>query len=137
MKAFGKLFSFIGLCIFVIGAGKCAYNFWFISKANQATGKVVGHWVDYENTTVSNGRSMRFPVVGYQSADQTDYRVKAGTGFSLTRFRKGDAVVVYYDPGNPEKMQINDIYFLWGLESLFIVMGLLMMFFGRKMSSAN
>jgi hypothetical protein len=86
----------IGLLFIAIGRYTVRRERGFRRHAVRVPGVVVGH-----ETTDIHGHAPH-PILQFRTLDGTDKTVRSDVGTDLPHVRKGEAVVVMYDPRDPE-----------------------------------
>ena len=97
----------------------------FLASAAAAPGKVVEVGVE------GIGRNaVSVPVLEFRTAAGEVRRTRSLMGSGFQRFEVGEGVAVRYDPGNPDRAEVDSFAVLWGLALLragyallFLIMG--------------
>lgn len=88
---------------FGVGGGYLTWNTADLFLNGEATeGTVAG----YERTHGRKGRTVTHAVIRYAAKDGRTFRERNPIGGNLIRFDLGEKVTVYYDPGEPTRMQV-------------------------------
>ena len=104
------LLIFISIVIF-------AYKLYFITNSETSQGEV--HAVEL------NGKTTTF-IVSY-TVGESNFNARAKLTRSPTNYKKGDTIIVYYDPGEPSSYLINDFFEKWILAIFSASLGLFFM----------
>jgi hypothetical protein len=97
----------------------------FLKIAERTDGKVVD-LVAFESTdTDDNRRSVTYaPVVEFLTKEGEKITFTSSTRSYPPSYSRGEAVEIFYLPGNPEKAKINDFFSLWGIAVVFGGLGI-------------
>ena len=147
-RILGNVFVSIAVLLVAVCAGTIWYCQSFAARALRAEGTVVDlahrtsttkvverrpSSVTYSSSTVSH------PVVWYRTAQGLEIQFTSTWGNQPPLYRKGDRVIVLYDPGSPEAAGIENFVSLWGaplfigvFAAIFGAVGLVFGFVGRR-----
>lgn len=71
----------------------------FMKEAHKTTGIVIGF-------IVPKGKVLKRPVIEYYASDQQKHTYYHSEGTNPPKYRRGEEVIVYYDPLNPEDVSL-------------------------------
>lgn len=114
-----RAFVAIGIVLLLIGAVLLVRTAQFVTKAEHATGTVVG----VSRETDSDGEVFFYPVVRFTTADGEQIQFKSSSGSSPASHDTGDTVGVLYDLDDPGDAELSGFLDLWGLPIIFFFIG--------------
>jgi hypothetical protein len=104
----------------------------FLARAQTANGVVVD-LVASHSTSSSFGRNSQdvyCPVVEFAGPGGRPITFRSDTGTSPPAFRRGEKVIVHYDPAEPEKARLDGFFDLWFFPALVGGFGAIALFIG-------
>jgi hypothetical protein len=114
-KLLFSLFAVIGIGL-VVGAWLMFESRQtFLAAAVPAEGTVVGLDMVRSSSGSRSGSSYSYyPIVRFRTVDGEDVEFRSSSGSNPPSYRRGERVVVLYDPQTPEIAEIDSFFSLWG-----------------------
>lgn len=119
MRTFGWIFFSLGMLFLAIAAGAWLFGAIFRMQAEQATGTVI----DVPVRHYADGNAY-CPVVRFRARQGGTYTHYSDICSWPPSYEVGQEVRIYYDPQNPERVQMEDFFGTWFIPLLFGFMGL-------------
>jgi len=124
VAAVAAIFTAVGAVFAVHGFRGLRKTRRFVAASTTATGTVtdsVGRW--YSDPGDDPGVSkLSHPVVKFVTGDGRTVEFESEVGSNLAP-KVGQDVTVLYDPLNPEEARISSFMMLWGIPSVFAILG--------------
>ena len=136
VAAVAAIFTAVGAVFTVHGFRGLRKTRRFVAASTTATGTVtdsVGRW--YSDPGDDPGVSkLSHPVVKFVTGDGRTVEFESEVGSNLAP-KVGQDVTVLYDPLNPEEARISSFMMLWGIPSVFAILGAFLLVPGVLMLS--
>jgi len=109
-----------GAALFIFGIGFTVQNWFFIHRAEAATGTITD--VLFVHGDQDQSDTYR-PVFTFKTADGLAHRVQSDVDSSPSNYQIGQRVSVVYSPNAPDDAKIDSIGQLWFFPLLFVSIG--------------
>jgi hypothetical protein len=121
-KAFGRVFFYLAGALLLVALALAAQTLLFLQDAQAAEGTVTGYEV-VENGApfVGGGSDLYYPVVEFRTINRERMEFQADRGTHRRLYEIGGRVVVLYDPDNPERRRLDNVWGLWGGSFVFVI----------------
>lgn len=121
-KAFGRVFFYLAGGLLLVALGLGVQTLLFLGDAEAAEGTVTGYEV-VENGApfVGGGSDLYYPVVEFRTINSERIEFQASRGTHRRPYEVGGRVIVLYDPENPERRRLDNLWGLWGGSFVFVV----------------
>lgn len=126
----GVLFFVLGIAMLIGGVVS------FVKKRRELANSISTSGVVTELVRVTGQRSYLYvPVVQFETASKQAVSFQSSVGGMPARHSVGQQVKVVYDPGNPQKAEIDSAMSLWLVPSCMLGMGLVFTLLGLCLSA--
>jgi hypothetical protein len=128
----GPIFLVVGVGLLVGCFGAFTRTKRFLATAQEARAEVAG--IEERHGGNSQSRSYH-PVLRYRTQEGATKEIVSSVGSNPPRYKKGDSVVILYDPAKPDDMRIHSFANVWlvplilgGVGVIFIGVGAVLTF---------
>lgn len=121
-RAFGRVFFYLAGGLLLVAFALALQTLLFLGGAEAAEGSVTGYEV-VENGApfVGGGSDLYYPVVEFRTINSERIEFQANRGTHRRPYEIGGRVIVLYDPENPERRRLDNVWGLWGGSLVFII----------------
>ncbi|MFP4431665.1 MAG: DUF3592 domain-containing protein, partial [Spirochaetaceae bacterium] len=121
-KAIGRVFFYLAGGLIVVALALALQTLLFLGVAEASEATVTGYEV-VENGApfVGGGSDLYYPVVEFRTIDGDRIEFQANRGTHRRPYEIGGRVIVLYDPGNPERRRLDNLWGLWGGSFVFVI----------------
>lgn len=121
-KAFGRVFFYLAGALLLVALGLAVQTLFFLRGAEAAEGTVTGYEV-VENGApfVGGGSDLYYPMVEFRTINRERIEFRANRGTHSRPYEVGGRVIVLYNPDNPDRRRLDNVWGLWGASFVFVV----------------
>ncbi len=114
-RAFGRVFFYLAGALIVVALALAVQTLLFLGDAEAVQATVTGYEVVENGAPFAGGGSnLHYPLVEFRTINGDRIEFQANRGTHRRPYEIGARVIVLYDPDNPERRRLDNVWGLWG-----------------------